>query len=55
MELSIEQRILLSKILENVKSIMVPDPDFGFVDNGNFLLQLDKEEMRILKKLIKTL
>ena len=55
MELSIEQRALLSKILETVKDVMAADPDFGFVDNGNFLLSLDKEEMRILKKLVKTL
>lgn len=55
MELNIEQRVLLSKILETVKSVMVADADFDFVDNGNFLLSLDKKEMKILKKLIKTL
>lgn len=55
MELSIKERALVSKVLATVKDVMTPDPDFDFVDNGNFLLSLDKDEMKTLKKLLKIL
>jgi len=40
---------LIATILDRVAECMIPDSDFDYVDNGNFILNLDKEDMALLK------
>ena len=51
--LSNEELTLISTILGKVADVMVEDDDFGYIDNGNFLLNLDKIEMELLRSILK--
>ena len=51
--LSNAELTLISTILDKVADVMIKDDDFGYIDNGNFLLNLDESEMRLLRNILK--
>ena len=53
--LSNEELTLISTILDKVAGVMIKNDDFGYVDNGDFLLNLDKSEMELLRGIVEKL
>ena len=53
--LSNEELTLISTILDKVADVMIKDDNFGYIDNGNFLLNLDKSEMELLRGIVEKL
>ena len=53
--LSNEELTLISTILDKVADVMIKNDDFGYVDNGGFLLNLDKSEMELLRGIVEKL
>jgi len=53
MKLTANEVFLMKELLKRVKKAMIYDPvDNAYYDNGNFILQMDKEQYDSLTKII---
>jgi hypothetical protein len=52
--LTLEERCLITKSLRSVEDCMEFDEDYGeYTDGGRFILSLDAEELKALKSVLK--